>query len=221
MSLVEPSMKHLLAIADLSPADLRQYLDTAKRLKAEWRETGNKPVLRNKTLGMIFPKPSLRTRVSFDMAMLHLGGQALYLSPDEISLGQRESVADVARVLSRYVDIIMARVVGHRDVLKLALYSRVPIINGLSNYSHPCQGLADLLTIREKFGTLQGIKLAYIGDGNNVANSLIFGAALSRMTFSIASPPGFEISGDVVAKAKSLAAKTEAYLYFSHDPAEA
>jgi ornithine carbamoyltransferase len=170
---------------------------------------------------MIFTKPSLRTRVSFDMAMLHLGGQALYLSPNEISLGQRESVADVARVLSRYVDIIMARVFGHRDVLELAQHARVPVINGLSDYSHPCQGLADLLTIRERFGYLAGLKLAYIGDGNNVANSLIFGAALSGMSFAIASPAGYEIRGDVVAKAKTLAAKTGATLYFTHDPTEA
>ena len=242
-------MKHFLALADLTSEQLAGLLNLALHLKAEWKSGGNPPLLQNKTLGMVFTKPSLRTRVSFDMAMIQLGGQALYLSPNEISLGQRESVADVARVLSRYVDIIMARVFGHRDVVELAQHSRVPVINGLSDYTHPCQGLADLLTIREKFGTLQGIKLAYIGDGNNVANSLIFGAALSGMTFSIASPPkpsprrrrrprsrlrrptptlhsiasppGFEISGDVVAKAKSLAPRTEASLYFSHDPAEA
>jgi ornithine carbamoyltransferase len=115
----------------------------------------------------------------------------------------------------------MARVFGHRDVLELAQYARVPVINGLSDYTHPCQGLADLLTIREKFGQLAGLKLAYIGDGNNVANSLIFGAALSGMSFAIASPAGYEIRGDVVAKAKTLAARTGATLYFTHDPAEA
>jgi ornithine carbamoyltransferase len=214
-------VKHFLSLADLSPEQVAGLLNLALHLKAEWKSGGNPPLLQTKTLGMVFTKPSLRTRVSFDMAMIQLGGQALYISPNEISLGQRESVADVARVLSRYVDIIMARVFGHRDVMELAQYSRVPVINGLSDYTHPCQGLADLLTIREKFGTLQGIKLAYIGDGNNVANSLIFGAALSGMTFAIASPPGYEISGDVVAKAKSLAAKTDASLYFAHDPAEA
>ncbi len=214
-------MKHFLSLADLTPERLSGLLDLAVHLKEQWKAGGNPPLLQNKTLGMIFTKPSLRTRVSFDMAMLHLGGQALYLSPNEISLGQRESVADVARVLSRYVDIIMARVFGHRDVLELAQYARVPVINGLSDYTHPCQGLADLLTIREKFGQLAGLKLAYIGDGNNVANSLIFGAALSGMSFAIASPAGYEIRGDVVAKAKVLAAKTGATLYFSHDPAEA
>ena len=214
-------MKHFLSLADLTPEQLAGLLNLAIHLKEQWKAGGNPPLLKNKTLGMVFTKPSLRTRVSFDMAMLHLGGQALYLSPNEISLGQRESAADVARVLSRYVDIIMARVFGHRDVLELAQYSRVPVINGLSDYTHPCQGLADLLTIREKFGTLHGLKLAYIGDGNNVANSLIFGATLSRMNFAIASPAGFEIRGDVVAKAKTLASKNGASLYFTHDPAEA
>ncbi len=214
-------MKHFLSLADLTPEQLSGLIQLAVKLKAEWSAGGNQPVLRNKTLSMIFTKPSLRTRVSFNMAMLHLGGQALYVSPNEIPLGQRESVADVARVLSRYVDIIMAHVFGHREVLELAQYSRVPVINGLSDYSHPCQGLADLLTVYEKFGTLHGVKLAYIGDGNNVANSLIIGAALSGMNFSIASPAGYEISGDVVVKAKSLAAKNGSTLYFTHDPAEA
>jgi ornithine carbamoyltransferase len=214
-------VKHFLSLADLTPEQLSGLLDLSIHLKDQWKAGGNPPLLQNKTLGMLFTKPSLRTRVSFDMAMLHLGGQALYLSPNEISLGQRESVADVARVFSRYVDIIMARVFGHRDVLELAQHARVPVINGLSDYTHPCQGLADLLTIREKFGQLAGLKLAYIGDGNNVANSLIFGAALSGMSFAIASPAGYEIRGDVVAKAKTLAAKTGATLYFTHDPAEA
>ena len=214
-------MKHFLSLADLTPEQLSGLLDLAIHLKDQWKTGGNPPLLQNKTLGMIFTKPSLRTRVSFEMAMLHLGGQALYLSPNEISLGQRETTADVARVLSRYVDIIMARVFGHRDVLELAQYAHVPVVNGLSDYTHPCQGLADLLTIREKFGELTGLKLAYIGDGNNVANSLIFGAALSGMSFAVASPPGYEIRGDVVVKAKTLAAKTDATLYFTHDPAEA
>ena len=214
-------MKHFLSLADLTPEQLMGLLNLAVRLKKEWQAGGNPPILENKTLGMLFTKPSLRTRVSFDMAMIHLGGQALYLSPNEVSLGQRESTADVARVLSRYVDVIMARVFGHRDVIELAQYSRVPVINGLSDYTHPCQGLADLLTIYEKFGVLQGMKLAYIGDGNNVANSLIFGAALSGMNFAIASPAGYEISGDVVAKAKVMAGKSGSTLYFTHDPADA
>ncbi len=214
-------MKHFLSLADLTSDQLAGLLELAVKLKTDWRAGGNSPVLKGKTLGMVFTKPSLRTRISFDMAMLHLGGHALYLSPNEISLGQRESVADVARVLSRYVDAIMARVFGHRDVAELAQYSRVPVINGLSDYSHPCQGLADLLTIYEKFNTLQGIKVAYIGDGNNVANSLIYGCALSGANFSIASPAGYEISGDVVAQARTIAARTGSTFYFTHDPSEA
>ncbi len=214
-------MNHFLSLSDLTSDQLASLINLAVKLKQEWRAGGNAPLLKGKTLGMVFTKPSLRTRVSFDMAMLHLGGQALYISPNEISLGQRESVADVARVLSRYVDAMMARVFSHRDVVELAQHSRVPVINGLSDYSHPCQALADLLTIYEKFGTLQGIKIAYVGDGNNVANSLIFGAALSGASFSIASPAGYEITGDVVARAKAMANKTGSKLYFSHDPAEA
>jgi ornithine carbamoyltransferase len=214
-------VNHFISLTDLTPDQLLHLLDLAVKLKKDWQHGGNATLLKNKTLGMVFTKPSLRTRVSFDMAMIQLGGQALYISPNEISLGQRESVADVARVLSRYVDVIMARVFSHRDVVELAQHSRVPVINGLSDYSHPCQGLADLLTIYEKFGALPGVKMAYIGDGNNVANSLIFGAVLSGMNFAIASPAGYEISGDVVAKAKNISNKTGSKLYFTHDPAEA
>ena len=214
-------MKHFLSLADLTPNELHGLIDLAIALKTEWKKGGNPPYLRGKTLGMIFQKPSLRTRVSFDMAMLHLGGQGLYLSPNEISLGQRESVADVARVLSRYVDVIMARVFGHKDVLELARASRVPLINGLSDYSHPCQGLADLLTIHERFGRFQGVKVAYVGDGNNVANSLIFGCTLVGADFAIASPIGYEITGDIVAKAQAFAARSSSTLHFSHDPNEA
>ena len=214
-------MKHFLSLADLTSAELIGLLDLAVVLKAEWKKSGNPSYLKGKTLGMIFQKPSLRTRMSFDMAMLHLGGHALYLSPNEISLGQRESVADVARVLSRYVDVIMARVFGHKDVLELARHSRVPVVNGLSDYSHPCQGLADLLTIYERFGKFQGAKVAYIGDGNNVANSLIFGCTLVGADFAIASPIGYEITGDVVAKAQAFAGKSGSTLHFSHDPNEA
>lgn len=214
-------MKHFLSLADLTPKELIGLLDLAVALKAEWKQGGNPPYLQGKTLGMIFQKPSLRTRVSFDIAMLHLGGHALYLSPNEIALGQRESVADAARVLSRYVDAIMARVFGHKDVLDLARHASVPVINGLSDYSHPCQGAGDLLTVYERFGKLRGMKIAYIGDGNNVANSLIFGCTLVGADFAIATPIGYEIKGDVVAKAQAFAAKSSSQLYFTHDPNEA
>src|SRR5512135_1272218 len=147
-------------------------LDLAINLKKEHFNGGNKPLLKGKVLGMIFQKPSLRTRVSFDMAMRHVGGDALYLSPNEIGLGQRESIADVARVLSGYVHAVMARVFAHEDVLELARWSSVPVINGLSDFNHPCQAMADALTIQERFGSLKGLKVAYVGDGNNVAVSL-------------------------------------------------
>jgi ornithine carbamoyltransferase len=166
-------MQHFLAVADFSPHELEDLLDLAIRLKKERAKGGNKPILAGKVLGMLFQKPSLRTRVSFDMAMRHLGGDALYLSPSEVGLGQRESIADVARVLSGYLDGIMARVFDHQHVLELAAWSRVPVINGLSDYNHPCQALADALTIREKFGSLRGVRVAYVGDGNNVATSLL------------------------------------------------
>ena len=201
-------MKHLLNIADLSADEVWQILNLARELKEEWREGGNKPILKGKTLGMIFQKPSLRTRVSFEMGMIHLGGQALYLSPAEIKLGVRESVADVARVLSRYVDGIMARVFAHRHIEELAAYSRVPVINGLSDYNHPCQALSDLFTIWEKRGELKGVKLAYVGDGNNVATSLMFAAAKVGMDIALASPEGYELGDDVVELGREFAAQS-------------
>jgi ornithine carbamoyltransferase len=170
---------------------------------------------------MLFQKPSLRTRVSFEMGMIHLGGQALYLSPLEIQLGKRESVPDVARVLSRYVDGIMARVFDHSDVLTLAEYSRAPVINGLSDYNHPCQGLADFLTIIERKGwDLGGRKLAFVGDGNNVAVSLLFGATRLGMDFAIAGPPGYELPTDVWALGQQFAAASASHLLATHDPHE-
>src|SRR5688500_3829026 len=181
-------MRHFLHIADYTPQELEQLLDLAASLKKEWQSpSGNKPRLKGKVLAMVFQKPSLRTRVSFDMAMRHLGGDALYLSPQEVGLGGRESVADVARVLSRYVDGIMARVFAHAHVVELAQHSQLPVINGLSDYSHPCQALADFLTIYEKCGRVKGVEVTYVGDGNNVATSLSFLAAKLGAHFRIAS----------------------------------
>ena len=215
-------MNHFLSLADLTPAELTDLLRLATELKAEWRAGGNRPLLKNKTLGMIFQKPSLRTRVSFDMAMLHLGGHALYLSPMEIRLGERESVPDVARVLSRYVDGIMARVFAHADVVTLAQYSRVPVINGLSDYSHPCQGLADFLTIIEYKGwELRGRRLAFVGDGNNVATSLLFGATLLGMDFAIASPSGYVLPASVWEIGERFAAASGSQMLATTDPQEA
>jgi len=215
-------MKHFLSLADSTPDEFMGLLELAVKLKTDLGKKGrNQPLLEGKTLGMVFQKPSLRTRVSFDMAMIQLGGQALYLSPNEVQLGKRESVADVARVLSRYVEVIMARVFGHADVVALAQYSRVPVINGLSDYSHPCQGAADLLTIYERFGKLKGLKVAYVGDGNNVANSLAYGCALTGAHFCSASPEGYDLNPAVVAKANEIAQTTGSTLTLLRDPVEA
>ncbi len=212
---------NFISLADLTPAQLHDLLELARELKEEWRTGGNTPRLSGKVLGMIFQKPSLRTRVSFDVAMLHLGGHALYLSPNEIQLGVRESVADVARVTSRYVDGIMARVFAHRHILELADHSSVPVINGLSDFNHPCQGLADLFTIYEHYGKLAGLKLAYVGDGNNVAHSLLFGGALAGMHVAVATPEGYEPDSAVVAQAQRIGAQTGAQITVTHDPVEA
>ncbi|MCY4465249.1 MAG: ornithine carbamoyltransferase [Chloroflexi bacterium] len=200
-------MKHFLDLAACGGEELQDYLELALQLKAEWRAGGNQPILRGKTLGMIFQKPSLRTRVSFEMGMKHLGGDAIMLGPHEIGLGVRESVPDVARVLSSYVQGIMARVYDHSDVLQLAQYSRVPVINGLSDDYHPCQALADILTIHEHFGTLQGIKLAFVGDGNNVAASVALACAQFGLDFRIATPEGYEMKAPIREQAQEIAAR--------------
>jgi len=210
-----------LAVADYSPADLQSLLDLAVRLKQEHQNGGNAPVLRGKVLGMVFQKPSLRTRVSFDMGMRHLGGDALYLSPNEVGLGQRESIADVARVLSGYVNAIMARVFAHEHVLQLAQWATVPVINGLSDYNHPCQAMADALTILEEFGSLKGLNVTYVGDGNNVAVSLMHICAKLGANFTIANPADYDILPAAVDLAKPMAASSGAKLKFLRDPHEA
>src|SRR5512133_1629603 len=166
-------MKDFLAISDYSSDEIQDLLDVAIKLKKQYFKKGNKQIFKGMALGMIFQKPSLRTRVSFDMAMRHCGGDALYLSPNEIGLGKRESIADIARVLSGYVHALMARVFEHVHVLQLAQWSDIPVVNGLSDYNHPCQGMADALTIQEKFGKAKGLNVTYVGDGNNVAVSLM------------------------------------------------
>jgi len=213
-------VNNFLSLADFTALEIENLLDSALRLKREWAGGGNAPILSGRTLGLLFQKPSLRTRVSFEMGMLQLGGQALYLSPNEIQLGKRESVADVARVLSRYVDGIMARVFAHADILELAAYSSVPVINGLSDLNHPCQGLADLLTVYEHVGKLKGAKLAYVGDGNNVATSLLIGGAITGMHVSVATPPGYEVSEAVEHTALAAAEQSGASIELSHNPRE-
>lgn len=213
--------KDFLAVADYSPAELQGLLDLAVRLKKERMNGGNAPILKGKVLGMIFQKPSLRTRVSFDMGMRHLGGDALYLSPNEVGLGQRESIADVARVLSGYVDAIMARVFDHDHILQLAKWATVPIINGLSDYNHPCQAMADALTITEEFGSLKGLNITYVGDGNNVAVSLMHIAARLGANFTIANPEDYEINPVAVDLARKFAADSGSKLTFLRDPHQA
>ena len=193
-----PPLTDFLDISDLSRDQLHDLLRLAVTLRQEWRNGGNRPLLAGKSLAMLFQKPSLRTRTSFDVGMFHLGGHALYLSPAEVGLGERESVADVARVLSGFVQGIMARVFQHDHLLELAKYSRVPVINGLSDRSHPCQALADLLTIQDHFGHLAGLRIAYVGDTNNVTRSLAVGAALSDISVAIASPVGYGPDADFI-----------------------
>lgn len=214
-------MKHFLDIADWSSADLWEMLNIARVLKAEHKETGaNKRLLKGKALGMIFQKPSLRTRVSFEMAMQHVGGHALYLSPQEIGLGKRESIADIARVLGGYVDAIMARTFAHEHILELARWSPVPVVNGLTDYNHPCQAMADMLTIYEEFGRLEGLHLAYVGDSNNVTTSLMMASGQFGLSMSIGSPAGFQPKEATVEKAQRLS-RGRLTVRVTEDPAEA
>lgn len=210
-----------IAIADFSPQELQSMLDLAVDLKKELKAGGNQPLLKGKVLGMVFQKPSLRTRVSFDMAMRQLGGDALYLSPNEVGLGQRESIADVARVLAGYVDAIMARVFDHDHVLELARWSSVPVINGLSDYNHPCQGMADALTIQESFGGLKGLNVSYIGDGNNVAVSLMHICAKLGANFTIASPQDYDLKPEAVTSGEEFARSSGSKIIQLRDPHQA
>jgi len=193
--------KDLLSIGDLTPDDAWRIINNA----VEMKQQGISSILAGQTLALLFEKPSLRTRVSFDVAMHQLGGHTIYLSQGEVGLGSRESIPDVARTLSRYVNFIAARTFAHATVESLAEHATVPVINALSDKEHPCQALADLLTIYEKKGRLEGLTLAFIGDGNNVANSLLLASALVGMNFRIASPVGFEVSDEVVDLARDLA----------------
>lgn len=214
-------MNHFLSIADLSKSELLDLIELALSLKQEWCKTGNPPLLAGKVLAMVFQKPSLRTRVSFDMAMRHLGGDALYLSPFEIGLGKRESIHDVAKVLSGYVDAIMARVFEHQHVIELAQHASVPVINGLSDFNHPCQGLADCLTIVEHHGNMQDLNVVFVGDGNNVAVSLLFICTKLGAHFTLASPEGFDLPERAVKLGRHFAAESGSKIHFVRQPQEA
>jgi ornithine carbamoyltransferase len=213
--------KDFLAVSDYSPEELNELIDLATDLKTEYFKHGNPPLLKGKVLAMLFSKPSLRTRVSFDMAMRHMGGDALFISPNEIGLGKRESIADIARVLSGYVQGIMARVFEHDHVLQLAKWSTVPVINGLSDYNHPCQAMADILTIKENFGKLPGLNVTFIGDGNNVAVSLMHVCAKLGLNFSIANPEGYGIDESAVELAREFASSSGSQIKCYRDPHEA
>ena len=206
--------KDLLSIADLNSEDIRLLISRAIDLKAE----GWLSLLDRKTLAIMFEKPSLRTRVSFELAMRQLGGQTIYLSPAEVGLGQRESIPDVARVLSRYVDAIAARTFSHHNLEVLANYTAVPVINALTDLEHPCQALGDLLTIYEKKGELSGLTLAFIGDGDNVAHSLMLAASLVGINFRIASPKDYTVQERVLLTAKSFAKNSSAEILCTEQP---
>ena len=197
--------KDLLSIADLSQSDIEEIFNVTRELK-EWHSKGyDEKCLDGKILGMIFEKSSMRTRVSFEVAMLQLGGHAIYLTQNDINLGKREAVKDGAKVLSRYVEGIVIRTFGQDTIQELARYASIPVINALSDYLHPCQALTDMYTIKEKFGTYGGIKIAFIGDGNNVARSLAQICAKLGLHFYVASPKGYELTSDFIAKTKQMA----------------
>ena len=219
LSPVRAGVRHFVSLADLAPDELERLLADATELKRE-------PVppaapLRGRSLALIFEKPSLRTRLSFEMAMSHLGGHAAYLSPAEVGLGRRESVADVARVTSRYVDCVALRTFAHETTEEFARYSSVPVINGLSDLSHPCQGLSDVFTIREARGPSPDVTVAYIGDGNNVCHSLMLGIALAGQRLRVATPSGYAPQPRFARAAADIARRTGARIDVGTDPREA
>jgi ornithine carbamoyltransferase len=201
--------RNLAGIKDLSSTEIYAIFEAARRMKTfEISAEEQRELLKGKTLAMIFEKPSLRTRVSFETGIFQLGGHGIYLGPSDISIGKRESTADIARNLDRMVDVIMARVFAHDTILELGKYSRVPVINALCDMEHPCQALADFYTILEQKGDLEGLKLAFIGDGNNVAHSLMLFAAKVGTNFAIGCPAGYEPNAEIVKLSKEIASKT-------------
>ena len=218
---VDMKGKSLASLYDLTTEEIEQILKTSELLKLQNLRGQGHPLLKGKTLAMIFEKPSTRTRVSFEVGMWQLGGYALYLSAGDLQLGRGETVGDTAQVLSRYVDGIMARVFSHQTILDLIKSSRVPVVNGLSDFTHPCQGLADLFTIHEKMGHLAGLKLAYVGDGNNVAHSLIYGSSKMGMNITLGCPKGYEPNPKVVSEAKKEAKRRGCEVKVTNDPKEA
>ena len=208
--------KNILTLRELEKKELADILELAIKLKKEHKKGSDTPLLKNKTLAMIFQKPSTRTRVSFEAGMFQLGGYALNLSSNDLQLSRGETIGDTAKTLSRYVNAIMARVYEHETIEELAKNATVPVINGLSNSFHPCQILADLMTIKEKKKKLAGLQIAWIGDGNNVCNSLVYGCAKSDINIAIATPKGFEPNQQVVKESKK-----HVEILLTNDPASA
>jgi len=210
--------KDFLMIKDFTKEEIGEIFDLTQRLKED--KSFGEP-LKGKTLALIFQKPSNRTRVSFEVGMTQLGGHTVYLGPDEIKLGVRESASDVAKVLSRYIDGIVARTYEHNDIVDLAKSSAVPVINGLSNLCHPCQGLGDLFTIKEKFKDFDSVKLAFIGDGNNVLNSLMYGAAIVGLDMAVVNPKGYEPKKEMKNEVNALSKRSGVDISFFNNPDEA
>jgi ornithine carbamoyltransferase len=213
--------KNLLSLNDLCKEEILSVLELSKDLKEDLKNGKSSQLLKGRTLAMIFQKPSTRTRLSFERGIVQLGGTAIYLNSNDLQLARGESIEDTARTLSLYVDLIMARVYAHSDIEKLAEYSSVPVINGLSDTFHPCQILADLLTIQEQKNTLNGLKVAWIGDGNNVCNDLILGCSKIGVSVSIACPPGFEPNENVQNIARQEASKSSSEITITDDPLKA
>jgi len=213
--------RDLISLHDFTPAEIAAILELAGDLKVKQKKNIPHAFLPGKTLGMIFQKSSTRTRVSFEVAMYQLGGYSLFLSTNDLQLGRGETIQDTARVLSRYLDGIMIRTYKHTDVEELAKYADIPVINGLTDLQHPCQVLADLQTVLERKGRLKGLKMAYVGDGNNVCHSLLFGCAKVGMDIAVASPEGYRPDMEVVRLAKEDAAATGAKIDIVTDPVEA
>ena len=212
------AMRHLISISDLNSDELEEIIELAEKLKAERYKGVITDYLKNKSLAMIFELPSTRTRVSFEVAMTDLGGHALYLNWNDLQLGRGEPIKDTARVLSRYVHAVTMRVREHSTILEFAEYSSVPVINALSNLEHPCQIIADLLTIKEYKGSLRDVKVVWVGDGNNVCNSLILASALAGMELVVSTPKNYEPDEEIVRKAKEIAKKTGARIVFEANP---
>jgi ornithine carbamoyltransferase len=215
------SPRHLLSAADLGILGLARLLDRADLLRHDRAPLVGRRPLAGRQVALLFEKPSLRTRVSFEVAVTSLGGHAIALGPDEVRLGRRESAADVARNLARLVDVVVLRTFAHDTLIEMADAASIPVVNALTDAEHPCQALADLLTLRQRFGRLRGVRLAFVGDGNNVANSLMLAGALAGLDLRVATPPGYGPDDAVVARARALATEHGAWISIGTDPAEA